>query len=507
MRRTLSVLLVLALALCCLPFPALAAETAFSDVPEGAWYGQAVALCAQKGVMVGTGEGLFSPEEVLSRNQCVTLALRLYDLLRGGNGVFGPAPEDWGKLTLTLADGAQLTSYGFAPAPLPGLNGAEFQFYWGSYRHSDYGYLCAKLEPAPGLEDEDAWRAAQETAHQWGEAHAGPATVTFYGQTVSGTVECWMPAGNWVLAFYPDEEGLACQDALHDVLYADAPGPEDWWRDGAYYLAQREELAGWFPFSDEDLPAQRWDFAVTLDQAVGALPKIREIDVPDLDLDYGPAKAAQALYEAGVLTGTDPFGTFGGEGTLTRAQAAVMAARILDESQRVTTSLAPLPTEGYTLAYLMDGVPDCGVTYPLCALGSAEKNAGHEGLLTLDGALLPWPGTVQSGGLEVRGDHLGFAVVNEETPELYDFLLGVMDGAGNWVVPLEEKENWEWDWDVLFQGLSQEVDRPYRCNGLLYLDAGGHPVSQRFDWAGDLSGDGRGFVGLGGKIYRIEFAR
>ena len=41
------------------------------------------------------------------------------------------------------------------------------------------------------------------------------------------------------------------------------------------------------------------------------------------------------LYQAGVLTGVDEAGNFGGERELTRAQAAIMLARVLDPALRV----------------------------------------------------------------------------------------------------------------------------------------------------------------------------
>ena len=38
-----------------------------------------------------------------------------------------------------------------------------------------------------------------------------------------------------------------------------------------------------------------------------------------------------------------------------------------------------------------------------------------------------------------------------------------------------------------------------------YIDPSGAPISEKFDWAGAINADGQGFVGIEGKIYRIEF--
>ncbi len=708
MKRTLSLLLALILALGCLS-PALAAEPetpVFSDVAPDAWYAQAVALCARKGVMVGTGEGVFSPDETLSYNQCLTLALRLHKLLQGAPAkpekaitltfadgtsltsygycqyqphpevehckffsdwwqwgsndyfqlglqasglapvdsgdpaskaaydavmadinawaeahegeatvtvgdvtvtgklscwapggypalafhadagqedfrakvevirdavydetntvpeppaetdgpdsvAFDPAPEDWSKpsITLTLADGTALTGYGFDNAPLPGQEPAEFRFMWGGWRHDEYGYLCASLHPDPALgDDTPAYHAADQALSQWGDAHEGAATVTFNGRTIPGTVDCWVPT-NWVLAFHPEDgDRSEAGMAIHDALYIDAPASDAWWRDAAWYLSQDEELSSQLAFLDEDEPATRWNFADMMFSAVGELPAARQVDVPDLDRDFSPATAVYALYDAGILTGTDAYGTFDGDGRLTRAQAAVMAARVLDESQRVTTPLEPLPTEGYTLTYLMDGVPDCGINYPVCVLGSAaETLQGQTGVLLLDGTLLPWPGSgTPSGSLAPCGDYVYFGVYDEGTDNPYDTKVGLMDRSGQFVVPMENMRTvntYAIDggffsevhrpddttvWTLLDEEgrLIREVEMigsdptklyppkartPFRgiadSEGGCYLDANGVPVSQKFDWAGHITDDGQGFVGLNGKIYRIDFAQ
>ncbi len=708
-HRLLPLLLALLLTLGCLS-PALALEpplTQFTDVAPDAWYAQAVSLCAEKGIMVGTGEGVFSPEETLSYNQCLTLALRLHKLLQGGGEApeapakpgkaitltfadgtsltsygyrqeqphpevehckffsdwwqwgsndyfqlglqtsglapvdsgdpaskaaydavmaditawakahegaatltvgdmtvtgklscwapggypalafhvdagqedfrakvevirdavydetntvpeppaepdetdsvaFEPAPADWSRpsLTLTLVDGTALTGYGFDNAPLPGQEPAEFRFMWGGWRHDEYGYLCASLHPDPALGDgTPAYHAADQALSQWGEAHEGAATVTFNGRTVSGTVDCWVPT-NWVLAFHPEGgDNSEAGKALHDALYTDAPASDAWWRDAAWYLAQDEELSGQFAFLHEDEPATRWNFADALFSAAGELPAVRQVDVPDLDRDHFAATTVYALYDAGILTGTDAYGTFDGEGRLTRAQAAVMAARVLDESQRVTTPLEPLPTEGYTLTYLMDGQRDLAIDYPVCILGGGVENP----ILLLDGTRLPWPGSgTPSGSLAPCGDYVYFGVYDEDTENPYDTKIGLMDRNGQFIVPMENMRTpytYAIDggffsevhrpddttvWTLLDEEgqLVREVEvtgsdptelyppkarAPFRgiedSEGGCYLDAGGTPISQKFDWAGHITDDGQGFVGLDGKIYRIDFAQ
>lgn len=67
------------------------------------------------------------------------------------------------------------------------------------------------------------------------------------------------------------------------------------------------------------------------------LPAINDVDrVPD-NMD----PAVLALYNAGILTGSDTYGTFDEDGTLNRGQAAAMLARLVDPSLRQRFTLEP----------------------------------------------------------------------------------------------------------------------------------------------------------------------
>lgn len=501
-------ILALALTLCLslgLAAPALAAEEPrFADVPAGSWYEAAVELCADRGIMVGTGEGTFSPEATLTGAECMVLALRLHSLLHGGTGSFEKAPEDWGKLTLTLADGTRLTSCGRTSAPIPGREEGTFAFgwrTWGMMGHVSADHLQIDLFPDAALEwDTPEREVAQEALYEWGKAHEGAATVTVGDTVISGTVNCWIPTGNWVLAFYPDddEDGVK-RETMREAVYSDAPALDAWYRDAVWY-ARQHELEG---FSTSEEPASRVDFAANLAAATGELSQIRQVDlIPGVE-DIWYSQNAYMLYRAGVLTGKDEYGSFDPEGTLTRAEAATMVARVLDESLRLDGSLAPLPTEGYTLTYLMDGEADCGVTYPVCPLASGTETREVGGILLLDGTLLPWPGSVYSSGLEQMGEYAWFVIQDETTENPWDSNQGLMAANGSWAVSPGNYEQEELA--AYAYAAERTVQRPYDCRAGVYWDAGGHPVSQKFDWCGDLSAEGQGFAGLEGKIYRIQF--
>ena len=49
----------------------------FQDVPEGAWYEEALERCCASGLMEGTGADTFTPEGSLTRAQALVMAVRV----------------------------------------------------------------------------------------------------------------------------------------------------------------------------------------------------------------------------------------------------------------------------------------------------------------------------------------------------------------------------------------------------------------------------------------------
>jgi hypothetical protein len=60
-RNILALALTIVIALSTGAF-ALAADTAFTDVPADAWYAEAASYCYENGLMVGTSDTAFSPD-------------------------------------------------------------------------------------------------------------------------------------------------------------------------------------------------------------------------------------------------------------------------------------------------------------------------------------------------------------------------------------------------------------------------------------------------------------
>lgn len=76
MKRTISLILVLALLVCTVP-AALAASHPFTDVPDNAWYAKFVEYVHENELMSGTSETTFSPHSYMTRGMVVTVLYRI----------------------------------------------------------------------------------------------------------------------------------------------------------------------------------------------------------------------------------------------------------------------------------------------------------------------------------------------------------------------------------------------------------------------------------------------
>lgn len=78
---------------------------AFADVPEDAWYADAVSWADEHGIAVGYGDGNFGPEDTITREQLATILLR-YERKIMGNGT-----ASWIFPLSTFADGATVSPW------------------------------------------------------------------------------------------------------------------------------------------------------------------------------------------------------------------------------------------------------------------------------------------------------------------------------------------------------------------------------------------------------------
>ncbi len=101
MRTILRHISILTLALLLLTQTTLAAFVStkepmeFSDVPSSHWGHYYIRSMYQCGLMLGTGGSQFSPSDPVSVAQAITVAVRVWDIYRDGDGVIDQSGEKW----------------------------------------------------------------------------------------------------------------------------------------------------------------------------------------------------------------------------------------------------------------------------------------------------------------------------------------------------------------------------------------------------------------------------
>ena len=339
MKRILGAILT-AVFLSALSIPCAATDTGrtypgFSDVAEGSAPYEAVKLCYERGLMNGVSDTAFSPQGKLNVAQLVVLAARLYNLQNGGDGTVPDLP-DLRQPYLRFYDSEGNLFASFNSAQELQYNAGE-QPYISLSNASDAPDLPETCKLEVGFEDygrvrsfegvKESHESAGGTMHQGfvgtGYRFADPEARVFAALPNRSLMEQFQEAWWFPAAFY-----LGIENVLHiegELFYRASNGNNG--DGGGYDPAVR--------FSKDN--AARSLFAWLIERTAGELEVLNEtVDVPDVNPDETQdAAAILRLYQAGVLTGVDQAGNFGGERELTRAQAAIMLARVLDPALRV----------------------------------------------------------------------------------------------------------------------------------------------------------------------------
>lgn len=315
-KRFLSIILAICFTLCCLPVPAVAAETAFSDVTSDDWFAPYVAVCVEEGLMQGAGDGVFSPYETVSRAEVMTITARIHDRIHGGSGVLPEAPAEWGRLTVTCQDGLEITAYYDQDRE----NGHGWSFDGGGHSDSSY-YLLLHADP--------------QLLDTWG-AYI-PITLTLGDKDFSTHASAFFQ--NTLRIFSLEADNFSYYNEAYYHKYA--PEPEIWYRDAIYYWKTHEllgKISAW-PFVE---PSTRWETACILLAALedDLTPADGTALLPDIDEDPR-LETVLPLYQAGIITGIDQYGHFHPDGVLTRAELAAIAARLIRPDLRVSLPAVP----------------------------------------------------------------------------------------------------------------------------------------------------------------------
>ena len=120
------------------------------------------------------------------------------------------------------------------------------------------------------------------------------------------------------------------------------------WYDNALNLAMKAGLVAPHQFDSYTRPATRAELAGLL---ANALPKsyyksINSIkELPDVDASTPYSEEIFRLYNAGILSGGDAYGTFSPYDSITRAELSAILCRLVEPSTRLTLKLLDKPAD------------------------------------------------------------------------------------------------------------------------------------------------------------------
>lgn len=140
-KRTLSALLIASLLLTLWPLSVLAAprSSAYSDVRTSDWFYEPVQYVSERGLMTGTGEGVFSPQLTTSRAMIVAILHRMEGSPTAKTGAFSDVQaDDWFAQAVDWASAQGIVSgYGDGRF-LPNASITREQIASILYRYADY---------------------------------------------------------------------------------------------------------------------------------------------------------------------------------------------------------------------------------------------------------------------------------------------------------------------------------------------------------------------------------
>lgn len=328
-------------------------------------------------------------------------------------------------------------------------------------------WLLPPVKDAPAFND---------TAGVWCESEVA---VVYQAGLMQGQSETqFSPSGTWM----PEHVVAVCARLYSlltggDGVIAEAAEGEAWYQPYYDYLAQALSYEGgadalMMNFHAGKYPARRWHFVKllheTLEAAEVELPAINTVTVvpdtadPDI-LDF---------YNAGILTGSDEYGTFRGDDTINRGQAAAILARLVDPPlrQKLTLKSFDLCTDVLGLEADSQAI---AVTYgdaarelslDIVAPTLCEKLLEQYNRMICDGADANrldrvLPDTIETLKKDVAVDVLaqqqGITVTEEELAEEYGTLRAGYRGMS------EAAQVWENTHNLLYSKLHQRYNETY----------------------------------------------
>ena len=217
--------------------------------------------------------------------------------------------------------------------------------------------LCGLMPAALAAESMDNFGTAQ--TYPAGK-FTDVADSAWYAESVKTAYELGLVQGSSETTFNPDGNitigsTIALAARLHSIYTtgsADFTQGDPWYQVYVDYAVDNGIITAG-QFSDYNANATRRQFAGILSKALpeeelGAINEVEEGDIPDLTAGSTNYEEIYMLYRAGVLTGSDKYGTFAPETTIGRSSVAAIVARMAVPALRQKVTLVQAAT-GITL--------------------------------------------------------------------------------------------------------------------------------------------------------------
>lgn len=188
-----------------------------------------------------------------------------------------------------------------------------------------------------------------EKKFDYEEPFADVAEGDWFAPHVIGAYEYGFVSGRSNGLFAPDDpislaETLVIADQIHSIYYGNEIDrtPEGPWYTPYVKYAESSGIITEGTYSDYAARATRAQFAAILAKALPeeALEELADIAViPDVPKSAAYAAPIYKLYNAGILSGSDEYGTFRPASSIKRCEVAVIALNLADESRRKAPEL------------------------------------------------------------------------------------------------------------------------------------------------------------------------
>lgn len=174
-------------------------------------------------------------------------------------------------------------------------------------------------------------------------------TVSWYYENVKTAYEMGLVNGKSDINFVPNgnitlAETITLASRIHNTYYNNNYGFNTYgnWYDTYVDYAIKEKIITSKQFDNYNKFATRSEFASIMANSVAseALNEINEINsIPDVSNQDTYTKPIYLLYNAGILSGNDEYGTFSPNSNIQRSEVAAIVVRMADKTQRKKITL------------------------------------------------------------------------------------------------------------------------------------------------------------------------